>query len=110
MKHRRPGKKRSQGRQHPLLTKLLRFAVSNPELARELVAVHPEILTLRTELGETALHCLASANEAVAIQLLITLGADVNARNEFGMSALTVAAYLGASQAVDVLRRAGAVE
>src|SRR3954470_25039144 len=82
---------RRQGRKgtwHPLLVKLMQLAVGNPKLARKLVKDHPEVLNLRTGLGETALHYLAVENYADAVELLIDLGADVNVKNEFGKSAL----------------------
>lgn len=87
----------------------MQFAVSDPKLARKLVKDHPEVLNLRTGLGETALHYLAVENYADAVQLLIDLGANVNAKNEFGKSALEEAVQVEATETVQVLRRAGAV-
>mgnify|MGYP001553926197 CR=1 FL=1 len=106
---RRVGQKRRKGEWHPLLLKLMQFAVWHPKLARKLVADHPEVLTLRTGLGETALHHLAVENYAEAVQLLIDLGAEVNVRNKFGHSALKEALQVEATQTVEILRRAGAV-
>src|SRR5687767_2797436 len=103
---RRPPRK---GSWHPLLLKLMQFAVRDPKLARKLVKDHPEALSLRTGLGETALHYLAVENHADAVQLLIDLGADVNVKNEFGASALEEAIKVGANETVEVLRRDGAV-
>jgi ankyrin repeat protein len=100
---------RRKGSWHPLLIKLMRFAVSNPKLARKLVKDLPEVLNLRTGLGETALHYLAVENYADAVQLLIDLGAEVNVKNEFGASALEEAVQVEAKETVNVLRRAGAV-
>lgn len=100
---------RRKGSWHPLLVKLMQFAVSNPKLARQLVENHPEVLNLRTGLGETALHYLATENYADAVQRLIDLGADVNVKNNFGASALQEALQVGAKETVQVLRRAGAV-
>jgi ankyrin repeat protein len=88
---------------------MIRFAVTNPKLARKLVQDHPELLNLRTGLGETALHYLAVENCADAVQLLIELGAAVNVRNEFDASALEEAIRVDAKEAADVLRRAGAI-
>lgn len=93
---------------HPLLVKLIQFAMSKPNLARKLVRDHPEVLALRTGLGETALHWLAVENLADAVTLLIDLGADVNVTNKFGDSALAEAMQVEAHATVDVLRRAGA--
>lgn len=101
---------RRKGNWHPLLVKLMRFAILNPKLARKLVQDHPEVLTLRTGLGETALHYLAVENYADAVQLLIDLGADVNVTNDFGASPLAEAVEVKAAKTIDVLRRAGAVE
>src|SRR4051812_36334747 len=100
---------RRKGSWHPLLVKLVQFAVGNPKLARKLVKDHPEVLDLRTGLGETALHYLAVENYAGAVQLLIDLGAAVNVTNTFGASALEEAMQVNAAATVDVLRRAGAV-
>jgi ankyrin repeat protein len=101
--------KRRTGSWHPHLVKLMQFAVSNPKLARKLVRDRPEVLDLRTGLGETALHYLAVENYAEAVQLLVDLGAEVNVKNAFGASALEEAVQAGAKEAVEVLRRAGAV-
>lgn len=94
---------------HPLLIRLMQFAVSNPKLARKLVKDHPEVLGLRTGIGETALHYLAVENYADAVQLLIDLGAEVNVTNEFGNTALEEAIQVKAAETVEVLRKAGAV-
>jgi len=110
MKRREPRQQLRKGRWHPLLVKLMKFAVAHPKLARKLVADHPESLNLRTGLGETALHYLAVENYADAVQLLIDLGADVNVRNNFGKSPLQEAIQVGAAQTVEMLRRAGAAE
>ena len=87
----------------------MQFAVSNPKLARKLVKDHPEVLNLRTGLGETALHYLAVENYAEAVQLLIDLGAEVNVKNKFGASALEEAMLVEAKESVEVLRQAGSV-
>ncbi len=98
-----------KGQWHPLLVKLMEFAVRNPKLARKLVEDHPEVLKLRTPcMGETALHYLAVENYAPAVQLLIELGADARVGNRYGASALQEATKVGATEAVEVLRRAGA--
>src|SRR2546430_12483690 len=98
-----------KGSWHPLLVKLVQFAVRDSKLARKLVKDYPEVLDLRTGLGETALHYLAVENYADAVQLLIDLGAEVNVKNEFGASALEEAMQVEAKETVEVLRRAGAV-
>ena len=97
-----------KGQWPPLLVKLVQFAVRNPKLARKLVADHPEVLTLRTGLGETALHYLAIENYGNAVQLLIDLGADVDVKNKFGASALQEAIQVEAKESIEVLVRAGA--
>lgn len=102
-------KQRRKGSRHPLLVKLMQFAVRDPKLARKLVKDHPEVLKLRTGLGETALHYLAVENCADAVQLLINLGAEVNVTNGFGASALEEAMQVEAQETIEVLRRAGAV-
>ncbi len=100
---------RRRGQWHPLLVKLMEFAVRNPKLARKLVKDSPAVLNMRTGIGETALHYLAVEDYAEAVQLLIDLGADVNVKNEFGASALEEATLVGADETAEVLRRAGAV-
>lgn len=104
------GQQRRKGDWHPLLVKLMRFAIANPKLARKLVKDHPESLMLRTGIGETALHYLAVENYAEAVGLLIELGAEVNVTNEFGNSALQEAIQVEAAETIEVLRRAGAIE
>ena len=101
-------KKRRQSTWDPTLVKLMQFAVRDPKLARKHVKTHPGVLNLRTGIGETALHYLAVENYADAVQLLIDLGADVNAKNDFGASAIEEATLVGAKEAVEVLKRAGA--
>lgn len=101
-------RQRRNRKRHPLLVKLMQFAVRNPKLARKLVKDHPEALTLRNGIGETALHYLAVENYADAVQLLIDLGADANVGNDFGATALQEALQVGANEAAEVLRRAGA--
>jgi ankyrin repeat protein len=92
----------------PLLVDLVRAAIEDPAQARLLVKSHPQVLDLRTGLGETALHYLAIEDYADAVQLLIDMGAKVNVVNEFGKSALAEAKLAGAERAVKVLIGAGA--
>ncbi len=97
---------RTKGSWHPLLIKLMQFAVRNPKLARKLVKDHPEALKLRNGIGETALHYLAVENYADAVQLLIDLGADAYVGNYFGATALQEATKVRANEAAEVLKRA----
>ena len=99
---------RKKGAWHPLLVKLITFSVRSPKLARKLVEQHPEVLSLRTGLGETALHYLAVENQSAAVQLLIDLGAEVRVENMFGRSAIQEAMQVEAVETVEVLRKAGA--
>jgi ankyrin repeat protein len=92
----------------PLLVELIKAAGHNPGRARQLIQSHPHVLDLRTGLGETALHYLAIENYVDAVKLLIDLGARVNVTNDFGATALEEAELAGATEAVAVLRRAGA--
>ena len=92
----------------PRLAELIDAAVENPEHAKRLVEADPTLLGLRTSLGETALHFLAVENYASGVQVLIDLGASVNVTNSFGSSPLDEAEFVSASEAADVLRRAGA--
>ncbi|MEI6232001.1 MAG: ankyrin repeat domain-containing protein [Planctomycetota bacterium] len=93
---------------HPMLIKLMNFAVNDPKLARKLVKEHPEVLNLRTAIGETALHYLAIENYSDAVQLLIDLGADVNVENEFGKTVLHEAIICDAQPTIAILKSAGA--
>ena len=92
----------------PLLVELMRAAVSDAERVRHLVKTNPHVLELRTGLGETALHYLAIENYAEAVQLLIDLGASFEVTNDFGNSVLAEAELAEATEAVAVLKRAGA--
>lgn len=102
------GQQRRAGQWHPLLAKLIQFAATNPKLATKLVEDHPEALTLRTGLGETALHYLAVEDYDEAVQLLIDLGAEVNVVNKFGHSPLAEATLIKNQRTIEVLRSAGA--
>jgi len=99
---------RRKGKWHPLLRKLMEFAIRNPKPARKLVREHPEVLALRTGLDETALHYLAVEDYAEAVALLIELGAEVDTVNHCGNTALDEALIVEAVDTVAVLRRAGA--
>jgi ankyrin repeat protein len=92
----------------PRLVELIRAAVYDRDAARRCVENDPTVLQLRTGLGETALHYLAVENYADAVQLLIDLGADVNAINQYGATALFEAELADAKEAATSLRLAGA--
>jgi ankyrin repeat protein len=92
----------------PRLIALMRAAEEGLDSARKLVEADSAILDLRTGLGETALHYLAVENRVEAVQRLIDLGASVNVTNKFGRTPLQEAKYIGASDVVAVLTRAGA--
>lgn len=110
-KQNKPKRNAKQGSSWPpLLVELMRYAIQSPTRARDLVRKHPEVLDLRTGLGETALHYFAVENQAEAMKVLIDLGAKVDVNNDFGDSALQEALQVNATAAVEVLRRAGATE
>lgn len=92
----------------PRLVELMKAAVYDHDSARRIIAANPEVLDLRTGLGETALHYLAIENYADAVQLLIDLGARIDVSNDFGRSPLEEAVFAEARDAAEVLRRAGA--
>ena len=92
----------------PLLVEFIKAAVNDLPKARALFRDHPEVLELRTGIGETALHYLSVENYAAAVQLLIDLGASVNVTNDFGASPLQEAVRVDAFEAAKVLRSAGA--
>lgn len=59
----------------------------------------------RNHAGDTPLHLAALANDPVAIRLLISSGADVEAKNERGLVAAEVAAIYGSDEAALTLSK-----
>jgi ankyrin repeat protein len=63
--------------------------------AAEMIARFPELVALKSSIGETALHYLVIENDIASAQFLIERGADVNTRNKFAGTPLMDAAKLG---------------
>ena len=78
----------------------------NYEDASVLTPIDP--LSYRTPEGDTCLHIAAVRGDTRAIELLLTLGADINAVGDMGYTALHYAAGEGHADAVRALLAAGA--
>lgn len=70
-----------------------------------MLAREPSLVLASDENGFTALHGVAGQDEPALAELLIGSGADVNAGNDLGMTALHIAQY---ASIVEVLVRHGA--
>lgn len=73
-----------------------------------LVVADPEVIHLRTSLGETPLHLLCLGSEIEAIRELIRRGAEVNTVNDCGSTPLSDAALTGRVDVVRLLLQSGA--
>jgi hypothetical protein len=69
---------------------------------------HPELLNARWIHGETVLHFLAIEGFTEGVRFLAARGADVNAVNEFGDTALVDVGVLGLTEIADILLSHGA--
>jgi ankyrin repeat protein len=84
----------------------LLLGASRPVIVRALLAAGADP---NCEDGEGETPLLAAAQTSLeSVRLLLESGADVHHRDHFGVSALTIADASGASEIVEVLRRAGA--
>lgn len=85
-----------------------------PERAAELLKADPALSRATDADGRTALHHAAEAGALAVAALLITYGADVNARDRKGRLPISEAAHPGpmkpkaATEIVDLLKRSGA--
>ena len=91
-----------------LIGEFVDAAAQDQAKARRMLGEHPELLNARWRLGETALHFLAVESFTDAVRFLASLGADVNATNEFGATALIDVASLGNDLMAEVLLEFGA--
>ena len=66
------------------------------------------MLKLPDDAGDQPLHHAAQARKVAALELLIQLGADVNAANHTGLTPLHLASKNGPTDAVETLLKAGA--
>jgi ankyrin repeat protein len=71
-----------------LIGEFIDAVVRDQERAAELLAAHPDLIIARWLHGETVLHFLAVEGFTEGVKFLAERGADVNALNEFGDSAL----------------------
>jgi ankyrin repeat protein len=88
------------------------IALERPDEVRHFVTRDPAVLTSRMSRNEhyrTPLHHAAAKNRPRTVRLLLDLGADVNARDATGATALTTAAQENADPGiVSMLQEAGA--
>jgi ankyrin repeat protein len=91
-----------------LVAQLIDLAVQDQPAATKLLAEHPELLGSRYIHGETPLHFCAVEGFAEGVRFLAQAGVPVNAKNEFGDTALVDAVRLGSTEIVKVLIRFGA--
>jgi ankyrin repeat protein/catechol 2,3-dioxygenase-like lactoylglutathione lyase family enzyme len=87
------------------------MAMGDLDLIRTVVNADPQALTRRMsrfEHGQTALHVAVNRQRYDMLDLLIALGADLEARDDRGQTAVTVAMLRGDRQAMQRLRTAGA--
>jgi hypothetical protein len=80
---------------HTLVGEFLDAVVQAPKKADDLLAEHPDLLNARWIHNETVLHFLAIEGFAEGVMFLSSRGAEVNAVNEFGDTALVDVAALG---------------
>src|SRR4029079_11922684 len=82
--------------------------VRDPVRADAMLEEQPELLDARWIHNETVLHFLAIEGFADGVRFLASRGADVNAVNEFGDTALVDVASLGLAYIIDILLTHGA--
>lgn len=75
---------------------------------REVLQAEPSARDLRTDVGSTPLHLAAANADPGALQALLAVGADPNARDHDGMTPLHVAAYSQNARHAQFLLSAGA--
>lgn len=84
-------------------------AIDDMDTARELIQEGHDVNKAFPIVGTTALMLAASQGHTELVQVLIDAGADVNARDFTGWTALHGAAYKGSSKVVLLLLEHGAV-
>jgi ankyrin repeat protein len=85
--------------------------VGDPQLVRSVVAEHPKALERRMsrfEEGQTPLHFAMTLGRYDLLELLIELGAELEAQDRNGHTALTAALLRGDQEAIRRLQAAGA--
>jgi uncharacterized protein len=91
-----------------LIGEFIVAVVEDPKKADALLAKHPDLLNARWIHDETVLHFLAIEGFNAGVSFMASRGADVDAVNEFGDSALVDVAGLGLDGIADILLRHGA--
>ncbi len=91
------------GRWTPLHLALQR---GNERIIMLLLSKHPNVNIAADY--ETPLHVAAAGSSGEIIEVLVAMGADVNARESRGMTPLAIAEAVGNHEATDMLRRLGA--
>jgi ankyrin repeat protein len=81
-------------------------AVRRPIFVGVCVLALPQLLSAQSSINP--LHQAVLSGDRAAVQRLIRSGADVNAANRYGVTALSLAAQRGHADLVDVLLKAGA--
>lgn len=100
----------ARGARHHIFSAI---ATGDPDLIRDVVRRDPRSLERRGsrfEEGRTALHFAMSLNRYDLLGLLIELGADLEAKDDNGQTALAVAMMRGDREAIRLLHAAGAKE
>ena len=93
---------------HEVIRDFMVALVEHPSQADAMLQEYPQLLNARWMHDETALHFLAIEGFVNAVRFLAERGADVNAINEFGDTALVDIAGLGRTDIADVLLSHGA--
>jgi len=93
---------------HEAIGEFIDAVVRDPVRADAMLEEQPELLDARWIHNETVLHFLAIEGFADGVRFLASRGADVNAVNEFGDTALVDVASLGLAYIVDILLTHGA--
>jgi ankyrin repeat protein len=96
------------GLPHELVGEFIDAVVRDPARAEAMLNERPELLNARWIHDETVLHFLAIEGFTEGVRFLAVRGADVNAVNEFGDTALVDIAGLGLTEIADVLLTHGA--
>lgn len=91
-----------------LVGQFIDLAASNPKEARQLFRKHPGLRNARWIHNESLLHFLCVEGSAEGVRLLIELGFDLNATNEFGDPPLIDVVTLGRYEMAEMLLQAGA--
>jgi Ankyrin repeats (3 copies) len=100
----------ARGARHHIFSAI---ATGDPDVIRDVVRRDPRSLERRGsrfEDGRTALHFAMSLNRYDILGLLIELGADLEAKDDNGQTALAVAMLRGDGEAIRLLHAAGAKE